>query len=147
MQAPLPLRRKIMNTLTPKKVLKLTEKNMQDAMQNALANTNSYASTIGDDNIYQEKVERREPGFFIKLGVFLRWGSYTITLLVAALCTYIGFYGYPPALRHIELQFIESKVDEVAKSLSHAHDRISDVEDKVTLQQIAIDKELKKKNK
>jgi len=130
-----------MNSLfTPKKVLKLTEQHMRNAMQNAA----QYSSAIFRDappTVHVDlKKEYRKIGFLTKLGVFLRWGAYTITALVAVLCAYIGFYGYPPALRRIELQFIESKVEEIAASLAV-------VEDKVTLQQIAIDKEIKKKNK
>lgn len=84
-------------------------------------------------------------GFLSKAGIFFRWSSYTLTLLLAASIIYTIHYGWPRVLRHVELSFIEDRVDEMAKTFARTEDKLSDITDKVDLQQIVIDKKIKGK--
>jgi hypothetical protein len=108
-----------MNLLKPRKVINLTNPitpiSGKEALEYCLANEGQGGRMV--------KLPTTCTSFISKAGIFFRWSAYTITFLLSAGITYVCLYGYPPILRHTELQFIESRVEEVAASVSAIEDK------------------------
>lgn len=113
-----------MNILRPNRIIDLTEEQKNEYLKTPIIRERKGFNSV--------TARDKKIGFLSKAGVFIRWSSYTITLLVAGGIFYVSYYGFPPVIRHVELSYIEARVEEAAKSLANLEDKIALQQESVT---------------
>jgi hypothetical protein len=131
-----------MNLLTPKKV---------HTLKSIVSENDMYTAEEFHKKQKPLKTKEGRIGFIAKAGVFFRWTSYTLTILLGVFVYYSIFYGLPSFLRTVELSFIEGQVDTYAKSLATLEDKFKLQEENVASlilwQQEQSEKEVKAEKK